>query len=766
MGLKRFFTLGRVNQPLRRVALRNLPLATKISVLLVILLLISGIATERIIHTLVRNSQQARSEAELVSSSRLEAVRFVNLLSEELNRVNNFTTLDFVQESLIESGELSSEVVFNDTVEVNAELETFRIAQGQTTIAVLVNANENIIGVSPAISDIEQVDREAWNWYHGAMRGEVYIGGGFEEGDGLGNIDGIRVAVPVFGTESLDEPIGVFYVVLDESQFIVPAKPLIMQQGDGNSEGSLEQDIAIYDTSGNIIVESISGSNILPAAVRNAIQEDPAGAVRLASSTNNELREYGFTRLDSLGTGSIFGDLGWVVVARQPETYTSANVSLNTTPIQVILLIASIAVIVLSLLIIYLFTRPLYDLADVTRHIIAQNNLKMSLPDYPDEGVQQISESFKTLMDRLQYRVSQLEAAAQVSQEASLTKEISVALERVAQMLYRRFDYSGVRLYLLDSTEKRARIVAARGIESDFLMSTGYAVLVDNNTLTGRSMMLREYQIYQGVEPRFAGSYVEPAELAVPLMIGGRVLGAMHVLGNRPSAFDQQDIDIMLLVSNQLGSLIENARLLDQSASSLAQIEALNRRLTREGWQEYLGDQGALRHTLDPGNNWPDAIENIYSRVRIEAETYTDADGREVVAVPLILRGQVVGTIAATRPPEGQWTSEEISVLESIASRMTVIAESIRLVDEASQRAAREELVNEVSSEIMQRAASVDSVLQTALSQLGGALGSDRVSLRIGKPQDLPSRAKEPQEDKPDGSSKSISPSSANGDGG
>ena len=105
-----------------------------------------------------------------------------------------------------------------------------------------------------------------------------------------------------------------------------------------------------------------------------------------------------------------------------------------------------------------------------------------------------------------------------------------------------------------------------------------------------------------------------------------------------------------------------------------------------------------------------------------------------MLAAPLVLRGEAIGTLAVTRPPGERWSHDEVTLLESVASRLAMIAESIRLVEESTQRAEREQRVNEVSASLLQRAASVDSVLQTALNQLGGALGSEHVSLRIGRP--------------------------------
>ena len=92
-------------------------------------------------------------------------------------------------------------------------------------------------------------------------------------------------------------------------------------------------------------------------------------------------------------------------------------------------------------------------------------------------------------------------------------------------------------------------------------------------------------------------------------------------------------------------------------------------------------------------------------------------------------------------------------MFEAVATRLAMAAESVRLVESTTMLAEREQRVNEVSTSLLQRAASVDGVLQAALSQLSDALGSDHVSLRIGQPPE-DQNGQEPDGRSPDGSDK------------
>jgi GAF domain-containing protein len=126
----------------------------------------------------------------------------------------------------------------------------------------------------------------------------------------------------------------------------------------------------------------------------------------------------------------------------------------------------------------------------------------------------------------------------------------------------------------------------------------------------------------------------------------------------------------------------------------------------------------------------------------------TDEDGQSVLGVPITLRGEVIGTLGVKRPPGHEWSEDEIALVQAVGERVALIAEDIRLLDEADRTAQREQTVSAVADRL-QRATEMDTLLRVALSELSGALGSDNIALRIGSP---PGKAEDGQsEDGTDG---------------
>lgn len=394
--------------------------------------------------------------------------------------------------------------------------------------------------------------------------------------------------------------------------------------------------------------------------------------------------------------------------------------------------VSAIVVTVFILLFGFLLFRPLNQLTR-TAIMIGQGDLTAQIPRFPPDEIGRLANALSHVVGQLTGRLEQLRAVVQVSHATGLTLDTDKMLAETAQSVSKNFDFTEVRIFLVEVAGRRARLHAAAGGEGERLLQSGLHVAIDETTVVGRAILLGEPVVVGGKGTLREASVVPGhSEMALPFQSGGETIGAMQLIAGQSREFEREDIDVLRLITDQLGAAIQNARLFEQSATNLAEIESLNRRLTRQAWEEFMGEGGILRHTLDPNGQWPQALAEARQSNEIKAEIYTDADGRLVLAAPLVLRGEAVGTLAVTRPAGETWTRDEALLLESIASRMGIIAESIRLVEESAHHAEREQRVNEVSANLLQRASSVDTVLRSALSELSGALGSDRVSLRLG----------------------------------
>ena len=101
------------------------------------------------------------------------------------------------------------------------------------------------------------------------------------------------------------------------------------------------------------------------------------------------------------------------------------------------------------------------------------------------------------------------------------------------------------------------------------------------------------------------------------------------------------------------------------------------------------------------------------------------------MAIPVKVRGQVIGVIDAAKPaPSEAWTAEETALLQTLTEQLGTALEGARLYQDTQRRATRERLIGEVTSH-MRESLDVERVLQAAVREFGKTLGADEVKIRL-----------------------------------
>lgn len=707
------------------IDLRALPITLKIAMGLGVVLLVSAIFTSGLVRQSVEAAQTDSVQSELASLSRAQGFRVVDLLGQELVALSTLGADETVQAQLRSNAALPptsgpTDTPFRVIALMQQQINPFKTAHPELDTIALIDAQGYVVAINPVQSMARnpgeaQPEPGSWLWYQDTLaggEGKTYISGPID--DRLTGRSGVHLAIPIHDSEQPGEIIGVLYSIWNLSNIPEPAQVR-------------SREAIIAELDGSILQATSDLGSTLPTSLLNTLQQSPAGSF-VQDDPGGRPWLYGYVNVNDLGLqDETVSSLNWLIITREPLSITQADINTVTRRVTVAVGLSAVLVTVGVAGLTLILLRPLRHLTDAANQISA-GNLDTEIPVLPHDELGNLADVLRGLVARLTHRLEQLNSAVQVSQATAYSLEVGELLNNVADSMYREFEYPAILIYQTDIGGREARVQAMAGPLAATLR-TAEKIEVNERTAVGRAILLGEPQLGRIA----SGTLARRAELALALRAAGRSLGAMYIVAPENEVLEQEDIDVLNLIADQLSASIENARLFEQSASNLAEIEALNRRLTRQAWEEYL-DEDTLRHTRDPEAHWPGQMDVLKSRKEISTEVFTNADGRSVLAAPIVLRGETIGTLAVTRPGGETWSRDERLLMESIASRLAMIAEGIRLVEETTQRATREQQVNEVSANLLQRAASVDTVLQTALDQLSGVLGSDHVSLRIGRP--------------------------------
>jgi signal transduction histidine kinase/ActR/RegA family two-component response regulator len=215
---------------------------------------------------------------------------------------------------------------------------------------------------------------------------------------------------------------------------------------------------------------------------------------------------------------------------------------------------------------------------------------------YQEELVERLEGNVRQLnqsIERNQYLLSQnarmiamlerrqklLEAGARVGGAVTSILDIDDLLMRTVDIICSEFSlyYSGI--FLLSEDGQWARLRAGYGQAGAEMLRANFRLPVDNTSMVGVAILDKRAQVTPNVEAQaaqFTNPYLKDtrSEIALPLLVKSRVLGALSVQSDQLNAFAEEDVAALQTMADQVAIAINNARLLQE-------LEAANNELVR-----------------------------------------------------------------------------------------------------------------------------------------------------------------------------------------
>lgn len=439
-------------------------------------------------------------------------------------------------------------------------------------------------------------------------------------------------------------------------------------------------------------------------------------------------------------------------INRQTSELTILNASLAV--IMILLAITAALWVTQSI------SRPMMIL-DRTAQSIAAGNFDMRVPEDRKDEIGRLAISFNlmtaqlrnfitSLEERVQERTraverrsAQIATAAEVGSIVASLNQLDLLLSQVTYLISDRFGFYHAGIFLIDENGEYAVLKAANSEGGKRMLARHHKLQVGHTGIVGYVTANRQPRIALdvGQDKVFFNNPDLPdtrSEMALPLMTGGELLGALDVQSREAAAFTVEDIEVLQLVADQLAIAIQNARLFEQSEAALEEARRAYGKLSLQGWINRLEEEGELAFlSADQGlsmasKDW--RAESLQA-VKIGQPVHGNGDG-QTLALPIKVRDTVIGVLDTYKPIEnGPWTQEELVALETIIEQIGVALESARLYEETQFRAQAERMLGEVTSR-MRETLDVDSVLKTAARQMLSALELAEVEIRLGKPNE------------------------------
>ncbi len=324
--------------------------------------------------------------------------------------------------------------------------------------------------------------------------------------------------------------------------------------------------------------------------------------------------------------------------------------------------------------------------------------------------------------DRARRRARQMEAISEIAQTIVRVQNPEQLLASIVQQISEKLGFYHVGIFLLDERNEFAILQAANSEGGQRMLQRRHRLPVESTSLVGYTAQTQKARIALDVGVD-AVHFENPdlpdtrAEMTLPLVAGEKTIGVLDIQSTEANAFSQEDIATLNILANQVAVAIENARLFEQTRQALVQAQKIYQEFIRQDWR-------ALRDTLQAKGYRYDGAE--LRPLRDDGASLADAYRR-----PIVLHGQTIGIIEVRRKGRRKeiLPAEQTLVAEA-AERIAAALDNARLLDELQRRAAREQLVGQISDKIF-RTTSLENVLDITAEELGALLPDSSISIQI-----------------------------------
>ncbi|MBI5354269.1 MAG: GAF domain-containing protein [Chloroflexi bacterium] len=338
----------------------------------------------------------------------------------------------------------------------------------------------------------------------------------------------------------------------------------------------------------------------------------------------------------------------------------------------------------------------------------------------------------------IEHRNSLLRAVAEVGKGITSYRNLTELLQQTTYLIHNNFGYYHVGVFLLDDRKEYAVLAAAnseggqRMLERNHQLKVGETGIVGYVTETVKARIALDV----GQDAVFFNNPDLPetrSEMALPLVVGGRVFGALDVQSTEPQAFTEDDIATLQILAEQLAVAIQNANLFSETEKALEASKSIFGNISREAWGKILHTQPRINFLATPP-----ATVQIFNQVSEQSigkavetgDIIIGTDGL-TISVPIKVRGLIIGAIRLKKNEISEaWTQDETNLAISLSDQLSGALESARLYKESQQLAARESLVSNISSRIGAYS-NIDSILRETVQELGQTIGNASVSFQL-----------------------------------
>jgi nitrate/nitrite-specific signal transduction histidine kinase len=461
--------------------------------------------------------------------------------------------------------------------------------------------------------------------------------------------------------------------------------------------------------------------------------------------------------IEVAGRHAEIGNTGWYIITEinMEDVREPIFVDQLTTGIPVAMLVIGLVVMMIVLINVFMIT-PMNRITQAAQHIsagrldaplpvIAQRDEIGTLANAVSSMTSQMRAAIEELETRVADRTRDLAISSQLGREASALQDINHLLNNLVNQIVNQFpEIYHAQVFLNDKRGEYAVLTASTGEPGRELLNRGHRLGVGSVSVIGRVTGLGETVIARDTSSSRFHKQNEflpetRAEMAIPLIYDGQVLGALDVQSKQPEAFTTDWQTIAETLAAQLAIAIHNNQLFAELNQRVEEAETLNRQLTRQSWQQTLSGsarQGTLQavagQAAETGRDEWSVWQHRAAQLKEIVVSPPDEAGISTLAVPIITRDEVLGVVE-WHIPANRLNAQVQRLAADLTNRLTATLETLRLLERTERLAQRERLVNKISGRLTAEP-NVALILDTAVQELSDVLQTPHITIQLARP--------------------------------
>ena len=338
----------------------------------------------------------------------------------------------------------------------------------------------------------------------------------------------------------------------------------------------------------------------------------------------------------------------------------------------------------------------------------------------------------------LAQQANALMAVAEVGTATTTILQPEQLLQQAVDLTKERFELYHTHIFLLNENKDKLVLTAGAGDVGRKMVAEGRQIPLRAPRSLVASVARERRAAVRNYTDGGEGFMPHPllldtrSEMAVPILLGDALLGVLDVRSEQQDYFSEADMQTHTTLAAQVAVALQNARSFTRSEQAVEELQALSRRLTREGWEAYLQQrQETLAFRYDG--------QQVAAHTDVALpKTAVASQDTQLIAHPLTIQGEPIGKLQlATLDQQDEDASE---VVTAVAERLSIHLENLRLAELSEQaRADAEKRSQEmviINSIVTQISASLDlqHSLQIIVDELVTAVDVDQVRVALLQP--------------------------------